>query len=90
MLEGEFTIIINLMAIHFLSLCTISFLHFFDDRLYIGQLPLELTEGEVHAFFQNCIKVATGKDNESMDGDDDPILSVYINRERRFAFVVSI
>jgi len=56
-------------------------------RLYIGQLPLELTEGEVHAFFQNCIKVATGKDNESMDGDDDPILSVYINRERRFAFV---
>lgn len=54
---------------------------------------MDVSESEVHAFFNDCIKVATGKDkepNHNIDGDNDPILSVYINRERRFAFVVSI
>jgi len=52
-------------------------------RLYIGQLPVDVSESEVHAFFNDCIKVATGKDkepNHNIDGDNDPILSVYIKR----------
>jgi len=52
-------------------------------RLYIGQLPLEVNEQEVHKFFREAISVATGPASST----EDPILSVYINRERRFAFV---
>lgn len=51
-------------------------------RLYVGQLPENVNETEVHDFFRNCIAEALGSRDE-----DDPILSVYINRERRFAFV---
>jgi hypothetical protein len=62
-------------------------------RLYVGNLPQQIDETEIHTFFRNCIDVATGK-KEAFDNtftsdnkEDDPILSVYINRERLFAFV---
>lgn len=58
-------------------------------RLYIGQLPLEVNEHEVHDFFKDCIRIATNKEQHEFERDEDPILSVYINRERRFAFLVS-
>jgi len=54
-------------------------------RLYIGQLPLEVNESEVHKFFREAINIAMNRDPSSTE--EDPILSVYINRERRFAFV---
>ena len=52
-------------------------------RLYIGQLAADLTEQDVHAFFKNAIATALGNDG----GGEDPVLSVYINKERHFAFV---
>jgi len=54
-------------------------------RLYIGHLPPDLDEDEVHQFFRNAIHVAMG--DAATSNTDDPILSVYINKERRFAFV---
>lgn len=51
-------------------------------RLYIGHLPEELTEDQVHEFFGSSIKKSIVEPIA-----DDPILSVYINKERRFAFV---
>jgi hypothetical protein len=53
-------------------------------RLYIGQLPPNVTEEELHVFFRGAIEqalVSRPTDNE------DPILSVYINHERRFCFL---
>lgn len=55
-------------------------------RLYIGQLPTDLTENEVSGFFRDTIKSVTVSE-EGYSPEEDPILSVYINRERRFAFV---
>merc|ERR1740139_1065815 len=54
-------------------------------RLYIGHLPPDLDEEEVHQFFRDAIHTALGETNSPHA--DDPILSVYINKERRFAFV---
>jgi splicing factor U2AF subunit len=54
-------------------------------RLYIGQLAGDLSEQDVHSFFQDAIQKALGEDENS--NGDDPILSVYINKERHFAFV---
>ncbi|KAG7361526.1 RNA recognition motif containing protein [Nitzschia inconspicua] len=53
-------------------------------RLYVGNLPPNVTEGELHTFFRGAIEQALvhkPTDNE------DPILSVYINHERRFCFL---
>ena len=53
-------------------------------RLYIGQLPPNVTEGELHTFFRQAIEQAlVSKPTD----DQDPILSVYINNERRFCFL---
>mmetsp|Transcript_42749 Transcript_42749/g.50011 ORF Transcript_42749/g.50011 Transcript_42749/m.50011 type:complete len:722 (+) Transcript_42749:179-2344(+) len=66
-------------------------------RLYIGHLPEDVDEPEVHSFFRDAIAIAVGQKDKSLlnnphsqppaDPEDDPVLSVYINRERRFAFV---
>ena len=66
-------------------------------RLYIGHLPADLSEQDVHHFFRDCVISATTVLPSSSSGisekekiqkeKEDPILSVYINRERRFAFV---
>ena len=52
-------------------------------RLYIGNLPVDLTENDVHDFFRSAIHTAMGEDKNS----EDHITSVYINRERRFSFL---
>lgn len=51
-------------------------------RLYLGNLPPGLTEQEVHDFFLKSI-------NDALDTplQEDPLLSVYINHERRFCFL---
>jgi len=53
-------------------------------RLYVGNLPEDVNEAEIQDFFLTCITIASGS---STPLPGDPILSVYINRERRFAFV---
>jgi len=53
-------------------------------RLYIGHLPPNVTEAELHSFFRQAIEQAlVAKPTD----DEDPILSVYINHERRFCFL---
>lgn len=59
-------------------------------RLYIGQLPPYVTEQELHDFFRSAIEQAVlpsspGTVNGKLE--EDPILSVYINHERRFCFL---
>lgn len=51
-------------------------------RLYVGNLPPDVTEESLHTFFRNAIETALIKKI-----DEDPILSVYINQERRFCFL---
>ena len=53
-------------------------------RLYIGNLPPNVTEQELHVFFRGAIQQAQTK---QAGNDEDPILSVYINHERRFCFL---
>lgn len=56
-------------------------------RLYIGHLPPNVHEQELHDFFRGAIEQARVKEGEEESKDDDPILSVYINHERRFCFL---
>jgi RNA recognition motif-containing protein len=60
-------------------------------RLYIGQLPPNVTEEELHVFFRTAIEDAILPNSPGTDAngklEEDPILSVYINHERRFCFL---
>jgi U2 snRNP auxiliary factor large subunit len=60
-------------------------------RLYIGQLPPNVTEEELHVFFRTAIEDAILPNSPGTDShgkmEEDPILSVYINHERRFCFL---
>jgi splicing factor U2AF subunit len=61
-------------------------------RLYVGNLPPMVTEEMIHRAFRDAIRIALVTPAEQTDGggggdDDDPILSVYINHERRFCFL---
>ena len=53
-------------------------------RLYIGHLPPNVTEDELHVFFKGAIETALV---EPLPDKEDPVLSVYINHERRFCFL---
>jgi hypothetical protein len=53
-------------------------------RLYIGHLPPNVTEEELHVFFRAAVQRALV---HPPPDNDDPILSVYINHERRFCFL---
>jgi len=53
-------------------------------RLYIGNLPPNVNDQELHDFFRKAIDQAL---KSGKNGDVDPILSVYINHERRFCFL---
>ena len=64
-------------------------------RLYVGNIP-DISENEVHNFFRDAIRTAVIVDSQNNPNasshraqyvENDPILSVYINRERRFAFL---
>lgn len=57
-------------------------------RLYVGQLPPGVTEQELHDFFRQCIATAlVDSEGKKLELREDPILSVYINHERRFCFL---
>jgi len=54
-------------------------------RLYIGNIP-DIHESDVHNFFRDAIRSAIINPNPSHQKqyiENDPIISVYINRERR-------
>ena len=51
-------------------------------RLYLGNLPHNVTEQELHDFFEHAIH-----ETSPTPITEDPILSVYINQERRFCFL---
>lgn len=51
-------------------------------RLYVGGIPIEIVEAELQLFFNNALKRC---DKSSRPGD--AAISVYINREKKFAFV---
>mmetsp|Transcript_22800 Transcript_22800/g.37190 ORF Transcript_22800/g.37190 Transcript_22800/m.37190 type:complete len:479 (+) Transcript_22800:3-1439(+) len=62
-------------------------------RLYIGNIP-DIHENDVHNFFRDAIRSAIIIDPNNPNPshqkqyiENDPIISVYINRERRFAFL---
>ncbi|KAL7456799.1 hypothetical protein ACHAWC_008266 [Mediolabrus comicus] len=62
-------------------------------RLYIGNIP-DIHETDVHNFFRDAIRSAIVIDPNNPNPshqkqyiENDPIISVYINRERRFAFL---
>ena len=53
-------------------------------RVYVGNLPGTVTEPKVAAFFNNAMH-AIGGTVAALPGD--PVLNVYINYEKKFAFV---
>ena len=63
-------------------------------RLYVGNIP-DVSDEQLHHFFRDAIRSSIILDSNSEAHsshkhqyvDNDPIISVYINRERRFAFL---
>ncbi|EME30564.1 U2 snRNP auxiliary factor large subunit, putative isoform 1 [Galdieria sulphuraria] len=51
-------------------------------RLYVGNLPSDVTESEVADFFNSALYLAKG-----VDVPGDPVQSVYLNLDKRFAFI---
>uniref|UniRef100_A0A7S0ZE67 U2 snRNP auxiliary factor large subunit n=1 Tax=Timspurckia oligopyrenoides TaxID=708627 RepID=A0A7S0ZE67_9RHOD len=51
-------------------------------RLYVGNLPTDTNEHEIASFFNSVM--VTSKGSES---GDSPVLSVFLNMEKRFAFI---
>jgi splicing factor U2AF subunit len=52
-------------------------------RLYLGNLPLHITEQDIHDHFSRAIETSL----RDVHCEQDPILSVYINQERHFCFL---
>lgn len=55
-------------------------------RLYVGNLPLNIAEHQIMNAFREAIQL-TLQPGPGVDLNEDPILSVYINQERRFCFL---
>lgn len=55
-------------------------------RLYVGNLPPLINEHQIHRAFREAIQITLQPGN-GIDLAEDPILSVYINHERRFCFL---
>lgn len=51
-------------------------------RLYVGNLPHDTTDVQIGDFFNRALKASKG-----VDAEGEPIVSVYINLEKRFAFI---
>lgn len=51
-------------------------------RLYVGNLPADTTDAQIGDFFNRALKASKGVESEG-----DPVISVYINLEKRFAFI---
>eukprot|EP00871_Galdieria_phlegrea_P000321 jgi/Galph1/128/GphlegSOOS_G4870.1 len=51
-------------------------------RVYVGNLPSDVTEAEVAEFFNSALYLTKG-----VDVPGDPVQSVYLNLDKRFAFI---
>lgn len=51
-------------------------------RLYVGNLPPDTTELQIGDFFSRALVASRGSESA-----DDPVISVYINLDKRFAFI---
>mmetsp|Transcript_7957 Transcript_7957/g.35317 ORF Transcript_7957/g.35317 Transcript_7957/m.35317 type:complete len:285 (+) Transcript_7957:732-1586(+) len=51
-------------------------------RLYVGNLPADSTDADVSEFFNKSMTVAGG-----VESPGNPVLSVYLNLDKRFAFI---
>lgn len=51
-------------------------------RLYVGNLPADTTELQIGDFFNRALVAAKGSES-----GEEPVISVYINLEKRFAFI---
>lgn len=51
-------------------------------RLYVGNLPPETTDVQIGDFFNRALVAAHGSES-----GDEPVISVYINLDKRFAFI---
>lgn len=53
-------------------------------RLYVGNLPARVDEEQIRRYFEDIVDKAL---TEPLPGGGSPVLSVYLNRDRRFGFV---
>lgn len=51
-------------------------------RLYVGNLPADTTDVQIADFFNRALVASKG-----VESPGDPVISVYINLEKRFAFI---
>lgn len=51
-------------------------------RLYVGNLPADTTELQIGDFFNRALVASKGSES-----GDEPVISVYINLDKRFAFI---
>lgn len=51
-------------------------------RLYVGNLPADTTEMQIGDFFNRALVASKGSES-----GDEPVISVYINLDKRFAFI---
>lgn len=51
-------------------------------RLYVGNLPSDTTEAQIGDFFNRALVASKGSES-----GDEPVISVYINLDKRFAFI---
>lgn len=54
----------------------------FARRLYVGNLPDTTTEAQIKDFFNGALRKSHGAETT-----EDPVVSVYLNLEKRFAFI---
>lgn len=52
-------------------------------RVYVGNLPYSVSENEIRQFFNNVMVACQGPDREA----GDSVIGVYLNLQKRFAFV---
>jgi RNA recognition motif-containing protein len=56
-------------------------------RLYVGNLPFGIREQDIHHTFTDAIRACLVNTTDNNPSLADPVISVYVNHEKRFAFV---
>lgn len=54
-----------------------------SKKIYVGNLPEDTKEEQVSDFFNRALRASKGASSET----EDPIVSVYLNLDKRFAFI---
>ena len=56
-------------------------------RVYCGGFPPNVQEIRIADFFNNALIAVGGVAEEDIDGNQNPVVNVYMNHEKHFAFV---